>query len=181
RAACPDRGRLRAPPAGRPPPRKLPGGARTTAPGEGCMARAVLVTGGNRGIGRAIAEASVAAGHRGAVTHRGSGGPPGTLAVTCDVTDQAAGDRAFTEVEDQLGPVEVLVANAGVTEDTLLMRMSEEQFTRVVDTNLAGAWRCARRAATRMVRGRWGRMIFISSVIGLYGGAGQVNYAASKA
>ncbi|HEY8452925.1 MAG: 3-oxoacyl-ACP reductase FabG [Micromonosporaceae bacterium] len=145
------------------------------------MARTVLVTGGNRGIGRAIAEAFVAAGHRVAVTHRGSGGPPGTLAVTCDVTDQAAVDRAFTEVEEQLGPVEVLVANAGITEDTLLMRMSEEQFTRVVDTNLAGAWRCARRAATRMVRGRWGRMIFISSVIGLYGGVGQVNYAASKA
>lgn len=145
------------------------------------MPRTVLVTGGNRGIGRAIAEAFVARGERVAVTHRGSGGPGGTLGVTCDVTDPAAVEAAFTKVEGEFGPVEVLVANAGITDDTLLMRMSEEQFSRVVDTNLAGAWRCARRAATRMVRGRWGRMIFISSVVGLYGGAGQVNYAASKA
>jgi 3-oxoacyl-[acyl-carrier protein] reductase len=90
-------------------------------------------------------------------------------------------DAAFTTVENELGPVEVLVANAGVTDDTLLMRMSEDQFTKVLDTNLTGAWRCARRAATKMVRGRWGRMIFISSVVGLYGSPGQVNYAASKA
>jgi 3-oxoacyl-[acyl-carrier protein] reductase len=145
------------------------------------MARTVLVTGGNRGIGRAIAEAFVARGERVAVTHRGSGGPAGTLGVTCDVTDAAAVDIAFTAVEGELGAVEVLVANAGITDDALLMRMSEEQFGRVVDTNLTGAWRCARRAATRMVRGRWGRMIFVSSVVGLYGGAGQVNYAASKA
>src|SRR6185295_18835402 len=88
---------------------------------------------------------------------------------------------AFSAVEAELGPVEVLVANAGVTRDTLLMRMSEEQFSAVLDTNLTGAWRCARRAATKMVRGRWGRMIFISSVVGLYGSPGQVNYAASKA
>jgi NAD(P)-dependent dehydrogenase (short-subunit alcohol dehydrogenase family) len=145
------------------------------------VARTVLVTGGNRGIGLAIATAFVARGDRVAVTHRGSGGPPGTFAVTCDVTDPAAVDAAFTAVEEELGPVEVLVANAGITDDTLLMRMTEEQFGRVVDTNLTGAWRCARRAATRMVRGRWGRMIFISSVVGLYGGPGQVNYAASKA
>jgi 3-oxoacyl-[acyl-carrier protein] reductase len=102
-------------------------------------------------------------------------------AVVCDVTDSAAVDGAFTAVEAELGPVEVLVANAGITEDTLLMRMSEDQFTRVVDANLTGAWRCAQRAATKMVRGRFGRMIFISSVVGLYGGPGQVNYAASKA
>jgi NAD(P)-dependent dehydrogenase (short-subunit alcohol dehydrogenase family) len=145
------------------------------------VARTVLVTGGNRGIGLAIAQAFAKQGDRVAVTHRGSGAPAGLYAVTCDVTDPDAVDAAFGEVEAGLGPVEVLVANAGITDDTLLMRMSEEQFTRVVDTNLTGAWRCARRAATRMVRGRWGRMIFLSSVVGLYGGAGQVNYAASKA
>ncbi|QSB13094.1 3-oxoacyl-ACP reductase FabG [Natronosporangium hydrolyticum] len=145
------------------------------------MARTVLVTGGNRGIGLAIAEAFVAQGDQVAVTHRGSEAPAGTFGVTCDVTDPAAVDAAFKTVEGELGPVEVLIANAGVTDDTLLMRMSEDQFTRVVDTNLTGAWRCAKRAATRMVRGRWGRMVFISSVVGLYGSPGQVNYAASKA
>jgi 3-oxoacyl-[acyl-carrier protein] reductase len=145
------------------------------------MARTVLVTGGNRGIGLAIAEAFGKQGDRVAVTHRGAGAPIGTFGVTCDVTDPAAVDAAFTAVEAELGPVEVLVANAGITDDALLMRMSEQQFSRVIDTNLAGAWRCAKRSATRMVRGRWGRMIFISSVVGLYGGAGQVNYAASKA
>jgi len=145
------------------------------------MARTVLVTGGNRGIGLAIARAFAAQGDRVAVTHRGSAAPEGLYGVVCDITDTAAVDAAFTAVEAELGPVEVLVANAGVTEDTLLMRMSEEQFTRVLDTNLTGAWRCAQRAATKMVRGRFGRMIFISSVVGLYGGPGQVNYAASKA
>jgi 3-oxoacyl-[acyl-carrier protein] reductase len=145
------------------------------------MARTVLVTGGNRGIGLAIAEAFGKQGDRVAVTHRGAGAPIGTFGVTCDVTDPAAVDAAFTAVEAELGPVEVLVANAGITDDALLMRMSEQQFSRVIDTNLAGAWRCAKRSATRMVRGRWGRMIFISSVVGLSGGAGQVNYAASKA
>jgi NAD(P)-dependent dehydrogenase (short-subunit alcohol dehydrogenase family) len=145
------------------------------------VARTVLVTGGNRGIGLAIAQAFAKQGDRVAVTHRGTGAPSGLFAVTCDITDPAAVDAAFGEIEAEFGPVEVLVANAGITDDTLLMRMSEEQFTRVVDTNLSGAWRCARRAATRMVRGRWGRMIFISSVVGLYGSAGQVNYAASKA
>lgn len=145
------------------------------------MARTVLVTGGNRGIGRAIAEAFTAQGDRVAVTHRGAGAPPGALGVVCDVTEPAAVDTAFTTVESELGPVEVLVANAGITDDALLMRMGEEQFTRVLDTNLTGAWRCARRAAARMVRARWGRMIFISSVVGLLGTAGQTNYAASKA
>jgi NAD(P)-dependent dehydrogenase (short-subunit alcohol dehydrogenase family) len=145
------------------------------------VARTVLVTGGNRGIGRAIAQAFVKQGDRVAVTHRGSGAPSDLFDVQCDVTDPAAVDSAFAAVEAELGPVEVLVANAGITDDTLLMRMSDEQFTRVVDTNLAGAFRCAKRAATRMVRARWGRMIFISSVVGLYGGPGQVNYAASKA
>jgi 3-oxoacyl-[acyl-carrier protein] reductase len=141
----------------------------------------VLVTGGNRGIGLAIAQAFAKQGDRVAVTHR-SGNPPADLfGVRCDVTDTAQVDAAFSAVEAEFGPVEVLVANAGITQDTLLMRMSEEQFTDVLNTNLTGAWRCARRAATRMVRGRWGRMIFISSVVGLSGGAGQVNYAASKA
>jgi 3-oxoacyl-[acyl-carrier protein] reductase len=145
------------------------------------MARTVLVTGGNRGIGLAIAQAFAAQGDRVAVTHRSGAAPEGLYGVMCDVTDSSAVDAAFTTVEAELGPVEVLVANAGITDDTLLMRMSEEQFTRVLDTNLTGAWRCAQRAATKMVRGRFGRMIFISSVVGLYGGPGQVNYAASKA
>jgi 3-oxoacyl-(acyl-carrier-protein) reductase len=143
--------------------------------------RTVLVTGGNRGIGLAIAQAFVKQGDRVAITHRGSGAPEGMLGVVCDITDPDAVDAAFTTIEAELGPVEVLVANAGITKDTLLMRMSEEQFGQVIDTNLTGAWRCAKRASSRMLRGRWGRMIFVSSVVGTMGGAGQVNYAASKA
>ena len=145
------------------------------------MARTVLVTGGNRGIGLAIARAFAKQGDRVAVTHRGSGAPDDLFGVRCDITDPAAVDAAFTEVEKELGPVEVLVANAGITDDTLLLRMSEEQFERVIDTNLTGAFRCAKRASGKMLRAKWGRMIFISSVVGLYGGPGQVNYAASKA
>jgi beta-ketoacyl ACP reductase len=146
------------------------------------VGRSVLVTGGNRGIGYAIATAFVARGDKVAITHRGSGeGPAGTLAVRCDITDAAQIDAAFTEVEQAHGPVEVLVANAGVTEDTLLLRMSEEQFTRVVDTNLTGAFRVIKRASKGMLRAKWGRIVLISSVVGLSGGAGQVNYAASKA
>jgi 3-oxoacyl-[acyl-carrier protein] reductase len=140
-----------------------------------------LVTGGNRGIGLAIAQAFAKQGDRVAVTHRGSGAPEGLFGVRCDITDSAEVDAAFAEVEKELGPVEVLVANAGVTDDTLLLRMSDEQFERVVDTNLKGAFRCAKRASSKMLRAKWGRMIFISSVVGLYGGPGQVNYAASKA
>ncbi|NLU81190.1 3-oxoacyl-ACP reductase FabG1 [Rhodococcus sp. HNM0569] len=143
--------------------------------------RSVLVTGGNRGIGLAVAQRLAADGHKVAVTHRGSGAPEGLLGVQCDVTDADSIDRAFTEVEQQQGPVEVLVANAGVTDDTLLMRMTEDQFTRVVDANLTGAFRCAKRANRAMLRGRWGRMIFLGSVVGLAGQAGQINYAASKA
>ncbi|MBB5115018.1 3-oxoacyl-ACP reductase FabG [Micromonospora echinospora] len=145
------------------------------------MARTVLVTGGNRGIGLAIAQAFVKQGDRVAVTYRSGEPPEGLFGVRCDVTDAESVDAAFTAIEAELGPVEVLVANAGITDDTLLMRMSEEQFTRVLDTNLSGSFRVAKRASTKMLRARWGRMIFISSVVGLFGGAGQVNYAASKA
>jgi 3-oxoacyl-[acyl-carrier protein] reductase len=142
--------------------------------------RVVLVTGGNRGIGRAIAERFVAEGHRVAVTARSGEGPDGTLTVRADVTDAASLDAAFTEVEAQLGPVEVVVANAGITKDTLLMRMSEDDFDSVVSTNLGGAFRVVKRASKSMLRARWGRVILISSVVGLYGSAGQVNYASSK-
>ncbi len=145
------------------------------------MARTVLVTGGNRGIGLAIAQAFAKQGDRVAVTHRGSGAPEGLFGVECDITDAAAVDAAFAAVERELGPVEVLVANAGITDDTLLLRMTEEQFSRVLDTNLTGSFRVAKRASSKMLRAKWGRIIFISSVVGLYGGPGQVNYAASKA
>ncbi|WP_410816101.1 3-oxoacyl-ACP reductase FabG [Micromonospora sp. 050-3] len=145
------------------------------------MARTVLVTGGNRGIGLAIAQAFAKQGDRVAVTHRSGDAPDGLFGVRADVTDAASIDAAFAAVEAELGPVEVLVANAGMTADTLLLRMTEEQFTDVVDTNLTGAFRVAKRASGKMLRAKWGRMIFISSVVGLAGGAGQVNYAASKA
>jgi len=145
------------------------------------VSRSVLVTGGNRGIGLAIARAFADLGDKVAVTHRGSGAPDGLFGVECDVTDTAAVDAAFTAVEAQHGPVEVLVSNAGITDDTLLLRMSEEQFTRVVDANLTGAYRVAKRAAAKMLRARTGRMIFISSVVAVTGSPGQVNYAASKA
>ncbi|MEU8154809.1 3-oxoacyl-ACP reductase FabG [Micromonospora sp. NPDC048986] len=145
------------------------------------MARTVLVTGGNRGIGLAIAQAFAKQGDRVAVTHRSGDAPDGLFGVRADVTDAASIDAAFAAIEAELGPVEVLVANAGMTADTLLLRMSEEQFTDVVDTNLTGAFRVAKRASGKMLRAKWGRMIFISSVVGLAGGAGQVNYAASKA
>jgi NAD(P)-dependent dehydrogenase (short-subunit alcohol dehydrogenase family) len=144
------------------------------------VGRSVLVTGGNRGIGLAIANAFVARGDKVAVTHRGSGAPEGLFGVRCDVTDVAQIDAAFTEIENAHGPVEVLVSNAGITDDTLLMRMSEEQFTRVLDANLTGSYRVAKRATRGMLKARWGRIIFISSVIGMSGAAGQVNYAASK-
>ena len=142
--------------------------------------RVVLVTGGNRGIGRAIAERFVAAGYRVAVTARSGEGPEGTLTVRADVTDAAAVDAAFTQVEAELGPVEILVANAGITKDTLLLRMSESDFDDVVSTNLGGTFRVVKRAAKGLLKARWGRVILISSVVGLYGSAGQVNYASSK-
>jgi len=147
------------------------------------VGRSVLVTGGNRGIGLAIAQAFVEQGDQVAVTHRSGaeGLPKELLAVHCDVTDSAAVDAAFKEVEDAHGPVEVLVSNAGINDDTLLMRMTEDSFTRVLDANLTAAYRVAKRATRGMLKARAGRMIFISSVVGLTGSAGQVNYAASKA
>ncbi|MDP3952707.1 beta-ketoacyl-ACP reductase [Microbacterium sp.] len=142
--------------------------------------RVVLVTGGNRGIGRSIAERFISDGYRVAVTARSGEGPEGALTVRADVTDAASIDAAFTEVEEKLGPVEIVVANAGITKDTLLMRMSEDDFDSVVATNLGGAFRVVKRASKGMLRARFGRVILISSVVGLYGSAGQVNYSASK-
>jgi len=142
--------------------------------------RVVLVTGGNRGIGRAIAERFVAEGYKVAVTARSGDGPDGALTVRADVTDAAAVDAAFSEVEEKLGPVEIVVANAGITKDTLLLRMTEDDFDSVVSTNLGGTFRVVKRASKGMLRAKWGRVILISSVVGLYGGAGQINYAASK-
>jgi 3-oxoacyl-[acyl-carrier protein] reductase len=143
--------------------------------------RTVLVTGGNRGIGLAIARAFAAQGDRVAVTHRGSGAPEGLVGVQCDVTSAQDVDAAFASVEQELGPVEILVANAGITDDTLLLRMSEDSFQRVLDANLTGAYRVAKRAAQGMLRARRGRMIFISSVVAMVGAPGQANYASSKA
>jgi 3-oxoacyl-[acyl-carrier protein] reductase len=142
--------------------------------------RTVLITGGNRGIGYAIAEEFVALGHRVAVTARSGDGPEGSLTVRADVTDAASVDAAFDTIEAQLGPVEVVIANAGITKDTLLLRMSEEDFTSVIDTNLSGAFRVVKRASKGMLKARFGRIILVSSVVGLLGSAGQVNYSASK-
>lgn len=142
--------------------------------------RTVLVTGGNRGIGRAIAEEFVAQGYRVAVTVRSGEGPAGTLSVKADVTDGASLDQAFAEIEEKLGPVEILVANAGITRDTLLMRMSDEEFDEVIETNLSGSFKVLRRATKGMIKARFGRVIFIGSVVGLLGNAGQVNYSAAK-
>jgi beta-ketoacyl ACP reductase len=145
------------------------------------VARSVLVTGGNRGIGLAIARRLAADGHKVAVTHRGSGVPDELFGVQCDVTDSATVDTAFQEVEEHQGPVEVLVANAGVTADMLIMRMTEEQFQKVLDANLTGVFRVAKRASRNMIKKRFGRYIFMGSVAGLSGIPGQANYSASKA
>ena len=143
-------------------------------------ARTILITGGNRGIGLATARLLTDAGHRVSVTYR-SDPPAGLHAVQCDVTSTEAVDAAFTEVENALGPVEVLISNAGITDDQLLLRMSEQSFTGVLDANLTGAYRVAKRASRSMLKNRWGRLLFVSSVVGLSGATGQANYAASKA
>jgi 3-oxoacyl-[acyl-carrier protein] reductase len=145
------------------------------------MAKSVLVTGGNRGIGLAIARALAAGGDHVTVTSRSGEAVPDLAMVTCDVRDAASVDAAFKTVEADQGPVEVLVANAGVTRDQLLALMSEDDFVSVIDTNLTGAYRVAKRAVRPMMRLRRGRMIFISSVVGLLGSGGQANYAAAKA
>lgn len=142
--------------------------------------RTVLVTGGNRGIGFAIAKEFVGNGYRVAVTARSGQGPEGSMTVTADVTDSASLDAAIADVEAALGPIEVLVANAGITKDTLLMRMSDEEFESVVDTNLNGVFRVVKRVTKSMLRQKFGRVILIGSVVGLLGSAGQVNYSATK-
>ena len=145
------------------------------------MSRVVLVTGGARGIGLACARRFAALGDRVAVTYNSSPPPDDLLGVACDVRSSESVDAAFTQIEEQLGPVEVLVSNAGVTKDGLLLRMSEDAFTSVVDTNLTAAYRVSKRAAQGMLRARSGRIVLVSSVVGLLGSAGQSNYAASKA
>ncbi|SOD58177.1 3-oxoacyl-[acyl-carrier-protein] reductase [Streptomyces zhaozhouensis] len=150
------------------------------------MSRSVLVTGGNRGLGLAMARALAGAGDKVAITYR-SGEPPqelvelGCLPVKCDITEPEQVEQAFKEVEDAHGRVEVLVANAGINRDTLLLRMSEEDFSAVLETNLMGTFRVVKRASKGMLRARTGRIVLISSVVGLAGSAGQANYAASKA
>ncbi|OBK12272.1 3-oxoacyl-ACP reductase FabG1 [Mycobacterium asiaticum] len=145
------------------------------------VSRSVLVTGGNRGIGLAIAQRLAADGHKVAVTHRGSGAPEGLFGVECDVTDSDAVDRAFKEVEEHQGAVEVLVSNAGISADAFLIRMTEERFQKVIDANLTGAFRVTQRASRSMQKKRFGRIIYVGSVSGSWGIGNQANYAASKA
>jgi 3-oxoacyl-[acyl-carrier protein] reductase len=145
------------------------------------VSRSVLVTGGNRGIGRSIAQAFADVGDQVAISYRSGEPPAGFLGVRCDVTDADQVEAAFAKVESEHGPVEVLVANAGITRDTLLLRMSDDDWQSVLDTNLTGSFRVAKRAARGMLRLRRGRIVLVSSVVALLGSAGQVNYAASKA
>ena len=144
------------------------------------LARTVFITGGNRGIGFSIAKEYLALGYRVAVSARAGQGPEGCLTVLADVTDPESLDRAIAEVETKLGPIEILVANAGITKDTLLMRMSDEEFESVIDTNLNGVFRVIKRASKSMIKAKFGRIVLIGSVVGLLGSAGQVNYSASK-
>ncbi len=144
------------------------------------LARTVFITGGNRGIGFSIAKEYLALGYRVAVSARAGQGPEGCLTVLADVTDPESIDRAIAEVETKLGPIEILVANAGITKDTLLMRMSDEEFESVIDTNLNGVFRVLKRASKSMIKAKFGRIVLIGSVVGLLGSAGQVNYSASK-
>ncbi|MGC0144263.1 3-oxoacyl-ACP reductase FabG [Pseudactinotalea sp. Z1732] len=143
--------------------------------------RTVVVTGANRGIGYAIAQRFAAAGEKVAGIHRSGEVPPGVLGVRADITDTDSVDSAFTTIEAELGPVQVLVANAGMNRDMLLLRMSEEDFADVVDVNLTGTFRCVKRVSKGMVRQRGGRIVLISSVVGLYGSPGQINYSSAKA
>jgi 3-oxoacyl-[acyl-carrier protein] reductase len=149
------------------------------------VSSSVLITGGSRGIGHATARAFLDAGHRVAVTVRGEpvvpDGLAGALAVRCDVADPASVDAAVGSVEEAHGPVDVLVANAGITRDTLLLRMSDDDWSAVLDTNLSGAFHVVRRTAKGMLRARRGRVVLVSSVVAMLGSPGQVNYAASKA
>ena len=142
--------------------------------------RVVLVTGGNRGIGRSVAEAFRQQGDRVAVTVRGEP-VEGFLSVRCDMTDTASIDAAVTQVEDELGPVEVLVANAGMTRDGLLISMKEDDFAAVLDANLVGSFRVTKRVVRGMLKQRRGRIVLMSSVVALLGAGGQTNYSASKA
>jgi 3-oxoacyl-[acyl-carrier protein] reductase len=142
--------------------------------------RVVLITGGNRGIGYAIASEFVAAGYKVAVTVRSGSGPEGSLSVVADVLDAASLDAAIEQVETKLGPIEVLVANAGITKDTLLLRMSDQDFEDVINTNLNGVFRIMKRATKSMIKNRFGRVILIGSVVGLLGSAGQINYSSAK-
>jgi 3-oxoacyl-[acyl-carrier protein] reductase len=144
------------------------------------MSRVVLITGGSKGIGLACAERFAALGDKVAITYNSSPPPPQFFGVKCDVTDTTQVDAAFTAVEKHFGPVEILVSNAGITKDILLLRMNEQDFASVVDANLTGAFRVVKRAAPGMLKARRGRVILMSSVVGLLGSAGQANYAASK-
>ncbi len=142
--------------------------------------RVVLITGGNRGIGYAIAQEFISAGHRVAVTVRSGSGPEGSMSVKADVLDGNSLDIAVAEIEAKLGPIEILVANAGITKDTLLMRMSDQDFEEVINTNLNGVFRVLRRVSKSMIKQRFGRVLLIGSVVGLLGSPGQINYSASK-
>jgi len=154
---------------------------RSSAVTQDTAPRTAVVTGANRGIGSAIAQRLVDEGYQVAGISRSGDAPEGVFGVSGDMRDSASVDAAFAAIEEHQGPTEVLVANAGINRDTLVMRMTDEEFTDVVDVNLTGVFRCVRRAAKGMIRRRSGRIVLISSVVGLYGSPGQVNYAATKA